>query len=103
MADFQAQRRKKARQRVGAAVADALGVTVEGIDEIVGGGTDILEPDEWGRWNGTDFAFKIRRVWWAFVDLLVESGRIERAWIEDADMADRGEQSRLAKELLFPE
>jgi hypothetical protein len=210
--DLSARRRHKARQRVGAAVADALGVTAEGIAEIVGDGcpdqirdafasafelgemkravaermaaeedtpghccnavcrqwrqsegqeivgelheikltgrqsycnegaaaaTDclfrmrtqppssldtvscarlpewseainllrqagLLEPDEFGRWEGTNFAFKVSRLWWALVDLLVETGRIERCWIEDAAMEDRGAQARLAKHLLFP-
>ena len=61
----------------------------------------LLEPDEQGRWNGTDLAFKVRRLWWALVELLVESGRIDRCLVDDG-MEDRGEQARLAKALLFP-
>lgn len=64
----------------------------------------ILEPDEWGRWNGTDFTHKTERVWWAFVHLLVETGKIDRCWVEDAGfgMEDCGKQSELARALLFP-
>jgi len=63
----------------------------------------LLDPDEYGRWKGEDFAFKIERVWWALVHLLVETGHIERVMVEGIeDMQDSGEQSRLAKALLFP-
>lgn len=44
----------------------------------------LLAPDEFGRWNGTDFALhkSTRRLWWAFVALLVETGRAPRVFRE---------------------
>lgn len=63
----------------------------------------LLEPDEFGKYNGTDFALQgnFRIVWWALVELLVETGRIEKEWVHD-EKRDRGTESRKAKELLFP-
>lgn len=64
----------------------------------------LLEPDEWGRYNGTDFALQpnISKLWWTLVDLLVETGKIDKSWV-DQDIRDRGAESRQAKQLLFQE
>lgn len=38
----------------------------------------LLEPDSFGHWNGTDFAFKLatRALWFAFIDLLIKTGKV---------------------------
>ena len=38
----------------------------------------LMKPDEFGHWNGTDFAFRKQseKLWWAYVKLLVETGKI---------------------------
>lgn len=50
----------------------------------------LLKPDDFGKWNGTDFAFRgaVSKLWWAFVRLLVETGKIERSMLT----LDDGEQ-----------
>lgn len=50
----------------------------------------LLEPDEFGHWNGTDFAAReaTSRLWWAYVNLLLETGRIA--------VADEGEAANKA-------
>lgn len=50
----------------------------------------LLKPDEFGHWNGTDFAFRgaASKLWWAFVRLLVETGKIPAAMFT----CDDGEQ-----------
>ena len=63
----------------------------------------VLEPDEFGKYNGTDLALQssIAVVWWSLVELLIETGRIERSWVDDV-VEDRGAASREARRLLFP-
>ena len=68
----------------------------------------LLSPDEHGHYNGTDFALtkNTRRLWWLYVDLLIETGRIKRqSFIRDdgEHMTDRGEESKLAKQVLLEE
>lgn len=55
----------------------------------------LLEPDEFGKYDGTDFALRenTRRLWWAFIGLLVETGRIPGG-------DDRGAQSDAARAML---
>lgn len=55
----------------------------------------LLTPDDFGRYNGTDFAQRreTRRLWWAYVDALIACGRVDPA-------LDRGNQGRAAKALL---
>jgi hypothetical protein len=50
----------------------------------------LLKPDEFGKWNGTDFAFRgaVAKLWWAHVKLLVETGKIPAAMFT----CDDGEQ-----------
>lgn len=50
----------------------------------------LLKPDEFGKWNGTDFAFRgaVSKLWWAFVRLLVDTGKIPAAMFT----CDDGEQ-----------
>lgn len=50
----------------------------------------LMKPDDFGKWNGTDFAFRgaVSKLWWAFVRLLVETGKIERSTLT----LDDGEQ-----------
>jgi len=61
----------------------------------------LLEPDSFGKWNGTDFAFSqaTSKLWWAYIDLLVETGKISAFPIETDDedaMVDRGAQANAA-------
>lgn len=64
-----------------------------------------LEPDDNGEYNGTDFALhqNTRRLWWLLVDLLIETGRIDVAWVPDSEpLRDRLAESDAAKAILFP-
>lgn len=57
----------------------------------------LLDPDDFGHWNGTDFAQRqaTSTLWWAYVRLLIESGKITGA--------DSGEASDAALVTLgFP-
>ena len=56
---------------------------------------DLLEPDDFGQYNGTDFAQRenTHKLWWAYVDLLQESGKIPRYFLENSDVEDRGKAS----------
>ncbi len=65
----------------------------------------MLSPGHYGRYNGTDFAHRksTRKLWWSFVDLMVETGRIQRQFFKHDDgeeTVDRGKESDLAKQCL---
>jgi len=57
----------------------------------------LLKPDDFGQWNGTDFAQRenTRKLWWAYVDMLVATGRISAHPFEHEGetMFDRGKQT----------
>jgi hypothetical protein len=66
----------------------------------------LLQPDEFGHYNGTDFAFhgSTQKLWWAYVGLLVSTGRIASFPVESDDVSarlDRGAQSDAAREVLL--
>ena len=60
----------------------------------------LLKPDDFGRWNGTNFALRenTRKLWWAYVRMLVESGRISAFPFEHEGevMHDKGKQADAA-------
>ena len=70
----------------------------------------LLEPDSFGFYNGTDFVFhkSTRHLWWCLIELLIESGRLKRSWVEEKHldpgetMIDRGAEQNAARRLLFP-
>jgi len=67
---------------------------------------NLLEPDEFGHYNGTDFAHKHNTVklWWSYVNLLIESGKIPKIFFiadDGEEIEDRGEQATEAKKFLF--
>lgn len=56
-----------------------------------------LKPDQFGKWNGTDFAQRssTNKLWWAYIALLIETGKIPEHVIEFEDgekMQDKGKQ-----------
>jgi hypothetical protein len=66
----------------------------------------LLEPDEFGHFNGTDLAHRAatRSLWWAYVDLLAETGKIPIINWTDEDgvqLPDRGAVAQAAKHHLF--
>jgi hypothetical protein len=66
----------------------------------------LLQPDEFGHWNGTDFIFhkNIKKLWEAYINLLVETGKIDKAIfiLEDGtEKQDFGEMQKQAKKELL--
>jgi len=62
----------------------------------------LFEADEYGNSDGTDFAFQqkaVRKLWWAYVHLLFESGKIPHIHPNCPEDGDPG----AAKELFFKE
>jgi len=64
-----------------------------------------LKPDDFGAWNGTDFIFheNVKDLWKAYIDLLVETGKINNSIFTRSDgteVEDFGEKQKQAKRAL---